>query len=524
MTNPNMETECRNPATGEVIGYSPLTSPAELPGMVASAREAQSEWQSLPVNARSRKLRPILRYLVEHADEIVDTIHKDTGKTRTDALATEVLSAAIATDYYTKKAGKFLRPKSIPSGNILLSYKRSTIYRQPFGVVGIISPWNYPFTIPVHEIILALVSGNAVLLKTATQTQMVGRLIEKAILSAEIPDNLFQYVNMSGRDAGSGFLENGVDKLFFTGSVAVGKILMKQAAATLTPLSLELGGNDAMIICEDADLERATSGALWAGIQNTGQSCGGAERVYVHQSVYEDFLTLIQPKVESLRMGIDTDGHIEIGAMTTQEQVKIVRDHVDKAVRNGAKVYAQSYVPDALRDKQFVPAMILTDVNHDMILMREETFGPVLGVMPYTDIEEAIALANDSHLGLTGSVWSRDRKKAERIGKKIQAGVIMINDHLMSHGMAETPWGGFKQSGIGRTHGEIGFEEMTQPQVIVQDWLWFSKHALWWFPYSPELYSGLRSILHLLFGRKSKLQNLWSTIKTAVRIFRSWKV
>jgi succinate-semialdehyde dehydrogenase/glutarate-semialdehyde dehydrogenase len=506
-----------------VIGHSPLTPPEELPGIIASAREAQSEWQLLPVKVRSRKLRPVLNYLVEHVDEIVDTIHHDTGKPRTDALATEVLSAAVATNYYTKKAHKLLRPKHIPSGNILLSYKRSTIYRQPFGVIGIISPWNYPFTIPVHEIILALVSGNAVVLKTATQTQMVGRQIESAILSADIPDNVFQYVNMSGRDAGSGFLKNGVDKLFFTGSVAVGKILMQQASETLTPLSLELGGNDAMIICEDADLDRATSGALWAGIQNAGQSCGGAERVYVHESIYDDFLHTIKPKVESLRMGIDTYGDAEIGAMTTRKQVETVRDHVDKAVRNGAKVYAQSSVPENLRDKQFVPAMILTDVNHDMLLMREETFGPVLGVMPYADIKEAISLANDSHLGLTGSVWSRDRKNAEQIARRIQAGAIMINDHLMSHGMAETPWGGFKQSGIGRTHGEIGFDEMTQPQVIIDDRLWFTKHALWWYPYSPDLYTGLRSILHLLFGKKSKLKNLWITVKTAVRIFRPWK-
>lgn len=305
---------------------------------------------------------------------------------------------------------------------------------------------------------------------------------------------------MPGSKAGDAFIDAGVDKLFFTGSVPVGKYLMKKASERLTPVVLELGGNDPMIVCEDADLYRAASGAVWAGLQNAGQSCGGVERIYVQKTVYREFLSILKAKVEGLRVGNGLRLTSDIGAMTTRRQMETVQAHIADALEKGALICARSAAPEG-SDGQFLPCTVLADVTHDMLVMKEETFGPVLGVMPFGTIDEAIALANDSNLGLTASVWSKSRLKARKIARRIKAGAVMVNDHLMSHGLPETPWGGFKESGIGRTHGEIGFLEMTQPQVIVNDLLPFARRNFWWQPFDKTSYDGVRGVLDFLHAR-----------------------
>lgn len=518
-------TPCINPATGEIIGYSPIIPQEEMPEIIQAARDAQKYWTAIPVRQRSRQLLAVRDYIVEQAEQIATVIHQDTGKVLLDAYTTEVLATATALNYYAKRAPGFLHPEKLANGSLALIQKRSTVYRVPYGVIGIISPWNYPFTIPFHEVAIGLLCGNAVILKTATATQMVGRLIEQCIQAADLPEGLFSFVNMPGRIAGDALLDAGIDKLFFTGSVPVGQQLMKKASQYLTPVSLELGGKDAMIVCEDADLERAANGAIWAGFQNSGQSCGGVERLYVHHAIYDEFLTLLKQKVERLYPGVNSNPDANLGVMTTSEQANIVRTQVQHALEKGANVFSQSPMPSTSRNGNFIPAMVLTDVNHTMQVMRDETFGPVLGVMKFSTIEEAIALANDSELGLTGSVWSGNQKKAEQIGRQLQAGAIMINDHLMSHGMAETPWGGFKHSGIGRTHGKYGFEEMTQPQVIVRDRLPFAKRDLWWHPYDEQVHKALQGIMQLLYGKtiRRRISGLMAVIRNLPRMFTSWK-
>ncbi len=329
---------------------------------------------------------------------------------------------------------------------------------------------------------------------------LVGRALERCIQAGELPEGLFAHFNVPGRLAGGAFLESGIDKLFFTGSVPVGKKLMVKAAETLTPVSLELGGNDAMLVCADADLDRAVGGAVWAGLQNCGQSCGGVERIYVHASIYDAFMEKLKTRVEALRVGPDVDHSCDLGAMTTTRQMVLVREHVADALDRGAAIFAQTSVPEG-DTGNFLPAMVLTDVDHSMRVMREETFGPLLGVMKVATMDEAVSLANDSNLGLTASVWGQDRKGAEVLARQLRAGAVTINDHLMSHGLAETPWGGFKESGIGRTHGALGFDEMTQPQCIVHDYLPGVRRNMWWHPFSARVYEGLRGILDLLYGR-----------------------
>jgi succinate-semialdehyde dehydrogenase/glutarate-semialdehyde dehydrogenase len=483
----------------------------------------QPEWAALPVAERAACVRAIRERLVARADEVAAAIAEETGKTRIDALATEVLPAALAISYYARRARSILGPRRLRGGSLLFLNKRSTVHRVPWGVVGIISPWNYPLGIPMHEIIPALLAGNGVIFKTAPETLGVGRVIAELMTVPELPPGLFSLVESDGPATGDLFLSaQGVDKLFFTGSVAVGKILMARAVETLTPVCLELGGNDPMLVCPDAPLERAVNGAVWAGLQNSGQTCAGVERLYVHRAIYEPFMARLRARVQALRVGPDTDHDADIGAMCTTRQASKVREQIADAVARGARVHAQASLSPNLDPKRFVAPVVLTNVDHDMTIMREETFGPVLCVMAVDDMQQAVALANDSMLALTASVWSADRRSAEALARRVHAGVLTINDHLVSHGMAETPWGGFKDSGLGRSHGELGLEEMTAIQVVVDERLPFLRRNVFWHPYDAGLYRGLRGLLDAMAGRGlgSRLRGAAQFARLLPRMFR----
>lgn len=488
---------------------------------VDHARDAQTDWAALPVKARVRYLKKVRHYLVDHVGEIAEIIARDNGKTRTDAMATELVPATMAVDYYCRRARRFLKDRRLFPGNLLLANKSARIRQVPYGVVGIISPWNYPFSIPFSEVVMALLAGNTVVLKMASETQMVGRALANCFSAARLPSGVFTQLNLPGRIVGPALLEAGVNKLFFTGSTAVGKRLMAQAAERLIPVNLELGGNDPMLVCADADLYRAATGAVWAGLQNCGQSCGGVERIYVHRDVYEPFLELLAQRVRRLRIGYDIDFQVDLGAMTTVKQLKEVRRQVEQAIATGARIYAQSECNPADKEGLFMPACVLTDVNHSMDIMRLETFGPVLAVMPVGNMDQAVALANDCDLGLTASVWTTHAKTGAQLAARIQAGVVMINDHLMSHGMAETPWGGFKESGIGRSHGAIGMSEMTQNQCIVKDLLPGVKKNMWWHPHSANVYYGMRGIIDFWYSRRplQRLKGAYHLLKLFPRTF-----
>ena len=512
---------CRNPATGAITGYSPVTPLNELKHIIDAAKNAQKRWSRMPVKKRAKYMYRVRDYMVNHADDIAEIISKDNGKTRVDALSTEVLPAIMAIDYYAKQAKRFLKDRHTLPSSLLLLNKPSKVVRVPFGVIGIISPWNYPFAIPFYEVTMGLLAGNAVVLKVSKETQSVGKKLEECFLSAHLPENIFQHVNISGHLAGSAFLKNGIDKLFFTGSVGVGKALMREASETLTPLVLELGGNDAMLVCEDADLRRAAAGAVWAGLSNCGQSCSGVERIYVHENIYAPFLSLLKEIVDNLRVGYDRDMELDLGVMTTKRQIDAVQRQVEDALSKGAVIYAQADPVQEMESEHSMPAYILTEVHHDMLIMREETFGPVMCVMKVKHMDEAVALANDTDLGLSGSVWSRNRKKAEKLARKIEAGVLMINDHLMNHGMPETTMSGFKMSGMGSSHGAIGFDEMTRPQVIIHELLPFVKKNMWWHPHGKQVYRGLVGAINFLYAKQTavRLQGLVRLLKIVPRCF-----
>ncbi|HEX7503527.1 MAG TPA: aldehyde dehydrogenase family protein, partial [Acidobacteriota bacterium] len=500
MTEP-FEIPCTDPARGEVFAHSPLTREADVAPLIARSRMAQAEWAALPLKRRLAACRRLRGYMLQEADAIASVISRDNGKTRVDAMSTEVFPAMMALSYYMKKARAFLRPAGLGSGNLLLINKRSRLLHHPYGVIGVISPWNYPFAIPFSDVVMGLLAGNGVILKAATETQAVGRKLEECFLKAGLPAGLFAYVNLPGAIAGKAMLQGGVDKLFFTGSVAAGKMLTGMTAETLTPLVLELGGNDPMLVCADADCERAAAGAVWAGFQNCGQSCGGVERIYVHQAAYEPFMKALKRRVEALRIGLDDDFDNDIGSMTRVAQRDKVESMVQDALSKGATLFAESRPRAVPAAGLFMPARVLSGVNHEMRLMREEIFGPLVGVMRVDDMEQAVALANDSRLALTASVWSRSRRHGAALARRLQAGVVMINDHLMSHGLAETPWGGWKESGNGWVHGRRGFQEMLRDQVVVQDYLPLARRDMWWHPHDRRLYEGLRGALDALYGR-----------------------
>ncbi len=511
-----------NPATGEVIGHHPEDHPDNLNVLLEKARATQKGWAAASFKERARHIFAIRDAIVAGADQIAEVISRDNGKTRIDALSTEVLPAAMAASYYAGKAEKFLKPKKLGSGNVLFFNKKSRIERVPFGVIGIISPWNYPFAIPFHEIVMALMAGNAVLLKVATQTQQVAKLIGEVVAAGHLPDGLFHLVNIPGNIAGRAFIDAGIDKLFFTGSVPIGKKLMAAAAPRLLPLSLELGGNDPMIVCKDANLHRAASGAAWAGFSNAGQSCGGVERVYVEKEAYAEFVSLLGRITEALSYGADTDGGVDVGSVTTKTQLETIREHVDDALGKGAKRSFYARERKGNGDGFFFPPTVLENVDESMVTMQTETFGPIVAVASVESVDEAVEKANRSHLGLTASVWSRDRKKARRIASRLEAGTVTINDHLMSHGLAETPWGGFKESGLGRTHGSFGLEEMTQVRVVVDDLLPGVQKNMWWYPHNRAVYDGLKGGLHLLYGKKLslRLKGLAKLLPVFLRTFR----
>ncbi|KAK7194011.1 aldehyde dehydrogenase [Novymonas esmeraldas] len=520
----------KSPATGAVVGEYVQQHVSEVAKAVASARVAQRQWASLSFDQRGAHLKKMKTFLAANAERAGEVITSCSGKARQDALATEVIPGVLACDWYAKNTKKVLAPQKLPVGSIFFANKSNTIHYEPVGVVAIISPWNYPFSIPFGEVLMGLMAGNAVLLKVATNSTPVGVFIEEVVKAGELPEGLFQHLVIGGAEAGPAMLASGINKLFFTGSVGVGKKLMAEAAKTLTPVSLELGGNDPMVVLKDASIERAVNCACWGGYQNAGQSCGGVERIYVDESIYPEFLAQLKAKTEALRHGPDSGAFdVDMGCITTKGQYDTIDAQVQEALAQGAKIEAQSQ-PTATCPKAglFYPATVLTGCTPAMRIMREETFGPILPVVPFKTEEEGIQMANDCSLALTSSVHSRNMKRARAVAMRLESGVVTINDHLFSHGMSEAPWGGWKESGIGRTHGYLGLKEMVNAKCINEDMLpaGMAPRNLWWYPFTRESYTILRHALAFAAPTSigNMLASLWHVVRHCTYMFRPWNV
>ncbi len=486
-----------NPATGEVLAELPCAGAEEVRAAVARARKAQGKWQSTPLSQRIEFLRKFQETLREHAHELAQLICREAGKPTVEAISTEVLVVLDAAQFCIRTAHRFLRDQPLPHGSPAMKTKRGVLVREPYGVIGIISPWNYPFSTPAVETLGALVTGNAVIIKPSEFTPLTALELQKLAGAAGLDPDLLQVVVGEG-PTGAALMESGIDKVVFTGSNATGKRVAEMAARQLIPVVLELGGKDPMLVLPDVDLDVATSGALWGAFMNAGQTCLSVERCYVHRSLYEPFLQKIAKKIAKLRVGNGLDSEVEMGPLIHERQLQIVEAHVNDAVERGARLLAGGRRLSELGPNFYAPTL-LADVTPDMRVMREETFGPLLPVAPFDTEEQAIELANDSEFGLAASVWTKDRKKGEAIARRIKAGTVMINDAISCFGISEAPHGGFKQSGIGRTHGEMGLAEMVQVKYIDSDLL-PNMPKVWWYGYGKQFERQMESLVRLLFG------------------------
>lgn len=513
-TQPASQITVRNPATQEVAGTVPSFSAEEVSAAVDRARAAQPRWAATPVRERLQILRRFQQLLCEQKDAVATVITREAGKPVAEALATEILVVLDGAKYLLNNAAEFLLPESVPHSNPAMKLKRGTLLREPYGVIGIISPWNYPFSLPSVQTLTALMTGNAVVLKPSEFTPFSSLELKRLLSAAGLDDGLFQIVTGEG-GTGAALLQSKIDKLVFTGSVATGKKVAQAAAARLLPVVLELGGKDAMIVLEDAGVDVASSAAVWGAFMNSGQTCLSVERCYVHESIYETFLQACIRKTAKLRQGPGTEATSDIGPMIHDRQLRIVQTQVDDAVRRGARLLAGGTSVPQLGPNFFAPT-ILADVTHDMDLMREETFGPVLAVRSFKTEDEAVTLANDSEFGLAASVWTRDRKRGEAMARRIHAGTVMVNDVIACFGISEAPHGGVKASGIGRTHGLFGLEEMVWPKYVDSDRIPRIK-KLWWYGYGASFKDQMSGFIEFLFEK-----NLTKRVLGAVKSTRSF--
>src|SRR5215475_322738 len=506
---------CHDPATGEEIGRAPLLMPEDVAHAVARARDAQPGWAARSYRERGRIIMSARKIILKELEEIAFLIAIETGKPVAEAISLELTPVLDLMQFFARKTQTLLSPQRINIGQYGFMGRSSYEIYKPIGVVGIISPWNFPFSTPLGEVVMSLMAGNAAVLKPSELTPLTGLKINEILSRAGLPEGVLEVVTGDG-STGAALVGAGVDKIMFTGSVATGRRVAEATAKYLIPVVLELGGKDPMIVLDDANVENAARGAVWGAFANCGQSCSSVERCYVHESVAELFIAEVVKETKRLNQMAGTEKNADVGSMSSERQLRIVERHVNQAIDNGAVALTGG---ERVREVKgpFYPPTVLTNVNHNMDVMREETFGPVLPIMKFRTEEEAVRLANDSDFGLTASVWTNNIARGKRLAAKIESGTVMINEVFYTHGIAQAPWGGLKQSGIGRTHGRAGLLELVHVQHIHVNRLPFMPD-LWWFNYDKHAGRLFRG-----FARRFASGSILQTILLLPQMVRRWK-
>jgi acyl-CoA reductase-like NAD-dependent aldehyde dehydrogenase len=493
--------ESFSPATGALLGSVETLTPDRVQAVVDDVARVQPAWAELGPDSRASYMRRAADALLDEIDDLSELLATEQGKPRAEAYAMELLPTIDALHWCAEAGPEILADERIRFSQPFLLGKRSHFAFEPIGVVGVIAPWNYPWSIPFGEVAIALMAGNGVVLKPASLTPLLGDRIRGVFEKAGFPDGLVQTVHGGGQ-VGDALVRSSAGKIFFTGSVEVGRKVGESCARQLKGSVLELGGKDPMIVCADADLDNAVSGAVWGGFANAGQTCSGIERVYVVREVAGRFVAAVAREAQGLEVGDPLDWETQIGPMTSADQYETVCELVDDAIAAGAERLCGGPVSVPGLVGKFISPTVLTNVTHEMRIMREEIFGPVLPIVVVEDAEEAIGLANDSDFGLGASVWTRDRQKGERISRRIESGMVWINDHSFTHGACQCSWGGVKSSGLGRSHSKFGFYECTEVKLVT--WEPGLTRNVWWFPYDRSLADALRSSARLLYGRNGQ--------------------
>ena len=485
-----------NPINGEKLYDLEETSDDTIKQLYQNAKTAQQKTATLTVEQRVDEVLKLRDYIIEHREIILDRIISETGKSRLDALTSELFEVCDFIHVFASRAPKILKDETV-STPIVLMGKKSKIFYEPLGTILIITPWNYPFYQGLIPAISAFLAGNSAIVKPSELTPLKS-LFEEIFDKAGFPKNAIQIVYGSGV-TGKRLIDAQPDKIHFTGSGKSGKKIMAQAAQNLIPVDLELGGKDPAIVFDDVKLERTVNGVLWGGLTTSGQACTSIERVYVQENIHDEFVNNLTEKAKKLRLATSTKtDDCDIGCLTADFQKNIINEHIQDALDKGAILHCGGIHTE----NNTFPPTILSNVDHSMKIMTEETFGPVIPVMKFKNEQEAIELANDSPYGLSASVWSKDMKRCERVARQLKTGNISINNHMLTEANPNLPFGGAKQSGFGRYKGAEGLKTFSNIKSVLIDKQSdiIEPH---WYPYTSEKYQLLNQLI-LSFFSKSK--------------------
>jgi acyl-CoA reductase-like NAD-dependent aldehyde dehydrogenase len=490
--------EVRNPVDGELLGSVPALEPEAVAELARRGRAAQPAWEELGFDGRAKVLTRLRHWLLDNADRVIETIVSETGKAYDDAQSLELAYTVSALSFWANRAGDYLAEHRSFARSPLVAGRRLVTRYSPRGLIGVIGPWNYPLLNSFGDVIPALAAGNSVVLKPSELTPLTSLLIAEALAECGLPDDVFAVATGAGPTAEA--LIDLVDFVMFTGSTATGRRVAARAAERLTPCSLELGGKDALIVLKGAPLERAANVAVFYGLINAGQSCTSIERIYAEASICDDLTERIVAKVRALRVGApDGPGSVDVGAVTSPRQLEIIEAHVADALAKGARVVVGGHRREG--GGSFFEPTVLVDVDHTMLCMTEETFGPTLPVMAVSGADEAVALVNDSPMGLSAAVFAADTERGEQLARRLDVGAVCVNDALVNYFALEVPMGGHRQSGIGVRHGPEGIRKYCQTQTILISPRRLPAREPQFYPRSPASSKLVRGLLRVLYRR-----------------------